>query len=492
MLAGVPTTSLATLRPAFADAGRLRRLAAAPSLRERSRALAGEAAYGWGSAPAARSVQPEKGGLMGFLRRVFLPQGYPRSVHPDYAPSRRWAFVRNLASGAASYFGTAAVVGAMGFGAIGPLTAGMAWMIRDSVDGLGRFAGSFYAHKADQDPRGWSVRGEIADTLGVVTESALAVAPQLFLVLAPVGNLLKAGGSAVKNAAQASIEKHQAVGDNVGEVRAKNNNQEMLASGLGVALGYGLDLVTRATVGPVAGPVVAAALGAVSLYAQIQYSRALQMHDLNPRSVRHIVESLLSEGRLPPPSRRRLLSDVVEEVKTAITGRKWIVGSPVEPLTRHPARFERLRELFSGRRYLVDFDGDALRLVLHRQADRRDTLAALVHATLLEVLRESPRYRQKLEQEGEEAARWWALEISVRAAPPTQQGLLEKLAALGWNTERIVRGSSELRAEWQVANAPEPPPLTLEQLRKRIYPPCQGGPAATCSASSKPARRSSS
>ncbi|MEW6282806.1 MAG: RUS1 family protein, partial [Candidatus Eremiobacterota bacterium] len=210
----------------------------------------------------------ESGGRGGFLMKSFLPVGYPDNVHPDYMPFRKWQFIRDVSAGITSFYATEAVVGAMGFGDVGFLSAGMTWMIRDAVDGVGKFGAAMIAPKADQDPHGYTVRGEFFSGAGTLMECALLAVPQTFPVMAPMANIMKALGNGTKTAAAASIEKHQALANNLGDLRSKNSNQSMLASALGAGLAYGLKVVGQMYLGPVAVPLLAALTTGVALYAQ--------------------------------------------------------------------------------------------------------------------------------------------------------------------------------------------------------------------------------
>jgi hypothetical protein len=408
----------------------------------------------------------------GLVRRLFLPQGYPDTVSPDYASSRRWAFLREVAGGAVSYFATSAVMGAVGFGAVGPITAGMAWMLRDSVDGAGKFAGSLLASRADQDPRGWAVRGDAVASAGLILESTLAVFPQTFLVTAPSANVVKAFGSTLRNAAAAPIEKHQARANNLGDVRSKNQNQQMLASVLGAGLGYGLDVAGRALLGPLAVPLTVGLLTAGSLYAQFRYAASLQMNDLTRTSLREVISEWLDRGSFPSPSPPSLGQRLRGDWRLLTgAGDHLELGSSLGPFIRDAARFDELRSLYAGRRYLLDWDGHRVRVALARDSGPEDQMAAVVQAAILERVARSPRFKALEKSRGEAAARRWAVEISLRATPRDMHPFLQELKARGWETERLILAPGSPRATWQAAPASALTPLDRQQLLALLQEP---------------------
>lgn len=381
-----------------------------------------------------------------FVRRLFLPSGFPDTVSPDYLASRKWALVREMAGGISSYYGTAAVINAMGYGAIGPLTAAMAWMMRESVNGVGKFAGSFLAPSADQNPREWSFYGQLINTLGVGLEASLAIIPEAYIGLGPAANVVKALGSTSREAAEAQVDKHYAIHDNIGEVRSKNSNQNMVASGIGSAIGYGLEIAGRSLLGPAAVPVIVAGASLLTMFAQARYARTLDMNDLNERALRQVARDHL-EGTYQPPEEPALLKGVVARWKENRHRQKLVMGSEVQPiLDRGLAHFQELKTLYADRNYLLDWDGETIRVVLAEASTTTDQALALMQAETLETLRGEEGFAQRLEQDRDGTIRW-ALEESKRRAP--QDGsFLEALKKLGWDTDRILVRARPVRADW--------------------------------------------
>lgn len=333
----------------------------------------------------------------GFFKNLMLPSKMPDSVSPDYVPSRRWNFLAEAAGATQSYLGTAAALGAVGIGN-GPLTVGLAWMLRDSIDGLGKFVGSSFGRQADRDPKGWVMKGEAVHAAGMLMESTLAVAPEAFLVIAPTANIVKAFGSTVKGAAQAPIELHQARDNNLGEIRSKNNNQSMIASIIGGAVGFGLEKAGTQLIGGAATPVLMAAATATKLFATQGYVRSL---DLNPvtekRAFTHVRKWLEISKKGPFPSTLKDLE----------------LGAPVADFVKNPQRFKELTHLYGEGNYLLDIHQEKIRVVLHQDSTAEDQLQAVVQASLIRILQGSPLYAAKIASEGDAAARDWLLRTSL-------------------------------------------------------------------------------
>ncbi|MCE7869936.1 hypothetical protein DYH09_06110 [bacterium CPR1] len=406
-----------------------------------------------------------------FFKRVMLPENFPTSVHEDYAPHRKWQFIRDVSAGMTSFYATSALVGAMGFGEIGPLSAGMTWMIRDAVDGVGKMGASLIAHKADKDPRAWFVKGEVFAGVGSLAETTLLLAPQTFPITAPLANICKALGTGTKNAASAAIEKHQALGNNLGDLRSKNGNQSMLASALGAGLAIAGQLVGERFLGPAAVPLLAVGTTALALFAQKKSVDVLQIYDITESGLRSAVRDWVKEGQLPGPGPSGGFFTWFPTPGGMFSNETDVkLGCSLEEITRDKAHFDELRSWYRDRRYMLDFDGkDNVQIALHPEAQPRDLVAAMVQAELLTAARTSQTFKELSKNQSREAARDWAIKTSLRAAPTDSQGFLEKLERLGWSTERILLSAGQARVTWQPGPAVDlGGPMDIKQFQQEI------------------------
>ncbi|MBT9586315.1 RUS1 family protein [bacterium] len=374
------------------------------------------------SGPGASDAQKN-----GFIKNLLLPGKMPDSVSPDYVASRKWNFLVELAGSTQSYLGTAAALGAVGIGN-GPLTVGLAWMARDAIDGVGKFVGSNFGRQADRDPKGWVTKGEYVHAAGMMMESTLAVAPEAFLVIAPTANAIKAFGATVKGAAQAPIELHQARDNNLGELRSKNNNQSMVASMVGGALGFGLEKLGASLIGDAATPVLMAAATASKLFATHGYVKSL---DLDPvtekRAFTHVRKWLELPKKGTYPSQLKELE----------------LAAPLADFVKDPQRFKSLTELYGNRNYLLDVHQDMVSVVLHQDSNSEDQLQAVLQASLIRLLQGSPLYHAKITREGDGPARDWLIRTSLGA-------VLDLVSSFAHDQDDPLRFNAEARrAHWE-------------------------------------------
>lgn len=359
--------------------------------------------YGEDGQQMTGSSKP-KGGGDGFFKNLLLPSKMPDSVSADYVASRKWNFLMELAGSTQSYLGTAAALGAVGIGN-GPLTVGLAWMSRDAIDGIGKFAGSQFGRQADKDPKSWVTTGEYVHAAGMMMESTLAVCPQAFLAIAPTANAVKAFGSTVKGAAQAPIELHQARDNNLGEMRSKNNNQTMLAGIIGGGLGFGLEKLASNYIGSAATPVLMAAATATKLFATHGYVKSLDLDPVTEKRVNKFVHKWLDVGK---PEGGEL--------------KKLKLGAPLADFVKDPQRFKELGDLYGSRNYMLDLQQDRIAVVLHQDSTPEDQLQAVTQATLIRILQRCPLYQLKIGKEGDAAAKEWLLKTSLGAVPDVVAG----------------------------------------------------------------------
>lgn len=288
------------------------------------------------------------------------------------------------------------------------------------------------------------------------------------MLLAPAGNVVKALGSSTRGAAQATIDKHQAISDNLGEVRSKNDNQQMVASGIGAAVGYGLEVAGKALLGPAVIPLLVGGAVAANLFSQSRYVQTLEMDHLNDRAIRRIARELLTENKIAEPDAGQPLSRLPQRILRGLHGSKAEMGAEVEPFVEDPERFGELRSLFAGRKYLIDWDGKRARVLLSEDSQPRDLFLAVFQLEALELLRGGAAYRDKVDSLGEEAAARWALETSLRVTPLDPEPLLGVLTRAGWEVERVLVRTTSLRAAWADPGAPALQPMSPEEFAKLL------------------------
>ena len=277
---------------------------------------------------------------LGFLGRVqakardfLVPANYPTSVSADYAPYRRWSALANAAATGADFFATQGIVAGLGVNVGLPMMALVAYFGKDALNGVGQFIGGAVARKADVDPKAWYMRSQVLNNSMRVAQSALVTVPGAFLAVAPVTNAVKAFASVMDGAAVANIDNHQAIAHNVGEMKARNGNQNLVSGAVGSGVAVGLSVAAQALLGPLGPPLAAAGMAGMAIFASHRAAKALKMDDLTDRVVRRLAHRQLAGSALPSPTELAAGSQKLPK------GTKLEVGCGLSDLVKNPRAF---------------------------------------------------------------------------------------------------------------------------------------------------------
>ena len=206
-------------------------------------------------------------GLAGFLRDLFLPEGYPDSVAPEYATFQAYDTLQGLCSYLRGVLSTAAILEGLGVGsaAASALAATQQTVVRDACGMLGsllfawRCAGHF-----DRDAKRWRLFADVSNDVGLTLDLlaplagtaagnyfgndddatpfflGLPAGKVAFLAVVCLGTVCKAWCGVAAGATRATLTAHFARADNLADVAAKEGSQETAVTLLGMALGWAL------------------------------------------------------------------------------------------------------------------------------------------------------------------------------------------------------------------------------------------------------------
>lgn len=391
------------------------------------------------------------GGLMTSAKGLFLPSNMPNSVSKDYLTTRRWAFLECLSGSVAGFCAGAAIGGALG---IHPVWGGAAMatfnLIRDRASQVTGFLASFLTPKADRNPRVWMVYGQALEHAGTVMDAASAMVPGALLPIAVASGIMRTAAGTMKGAAMANIGPRQAVADNLGEVGAKNGNQGFVASLGGALIGLAATSALTGTLGATGAPVLVAAAGSIlACLSQGMMVKALDYHPLNEMAVERIVEHLEKDPTQVVGPERRAWS----LLPTINHTDKLTLGEPVRPLLDKPERFQELKSLYQGRKYIVEVENSQPYIVLLDKCGPEDRFATVLQSTYIERLSTSEEFLKIQADQGQQAADRWLVEASLKKTPVDCRPLLEQLKEAGWSADALRFYDNGTRASIQPPSA---------------------------------------
>lgn len=182
------------------------------------------------------------------IRHAFFP--HRDEVYPDYWTYAKWRAVHRFFSSMNSVFATQSLLQAVGIGAQRslPAAATINWVLKDGLGRLGRLSvATQYGASFDADLKRFRFGTSILYCLALALEYATPLAPSAFLPLASLANVGKSVGLATYVATQPAFHKSFARGQNLADISAKSQGQQMVLDNLGLAVAVLLTHAVRAS-----------------------------------------------------------------------------------------------------------------------------------------------------------------------------------------------------------------------------------------------------
>ncbi|XP_054570423.1 RUS family member 1 isoform X2 [Eptesicus fuscus] len=237
------------------------------------------------------------------LLTVFLPQGFPDSVSPDYLPYQLWDSVQAFASSLSGSLATHAVLLGIGVGnADASVSAATAtWLLKDSTGMLGRIVFAWWkGSKLDCNAKQWRLFADILNDIAMFLEIMAPILPICFTVTICISNLAKCLVSVAGGATRAALTMHQARRNNMADVSAKDGSQETLVNLAG--------LLVSLLMLPLVSDCPSFSLGcfflltALHVYANYRAVRALVIETLNEGRLWLVLKHFLQRGEVLDPT----------------------------------------------------------------------------------------------------------------------------------------------------------------------------------------------
>ncbi|XP_019295048.2 RUS family member 1 isoform X1 [Panthera pardus] len=419
----------------------------------------------WWDFSGAFTVKPQRlaggaGGALGTaspplssLIAVFLPQGFPDSVSPDYLPYQLWDSVQAFASSLSGSLATHAVLLGIGVGnAKASVSAATAtWLVKDSTGMLGRIIFAWWkGSKLDCNAKQWRLFADILNDVAMFLEIMAPIYPIFFTITICTSNLAKCIVSVAGGATRAALTMHQARRNNMADVSAKDSSQETLVNLAG--------LLVSLLMLPLVSDCPGFSLGcfffltALHIYANYRAVRALVIETLNEGRLRLVLKHFLQRGEVLGPTS----ANQMEPLWTGFwPSQSLSLGVPLHRLTS--SVFD-LQQLVEGHQepYLLHWDlsQNQVQVVLSQMAGPETILRAATHGLVLEALQGDgplPRGLEELRNQvraGPEKDNWVIVRDTHQVLDKLFPKFLKGLQDAGWKTEKHQLEVDEWRATW--------------------------------------------
>ncbi|XP_020669194.3 RUS family member 1 isoform X1 [Pogona vitticeps] len=399
--------------------------------------------------------------LRAIFMSVFLPQGYPESVSPDYLAYQIWDTVQAFASSITGTLATRAVLKGVGVGdeSSTVTAATVTWILKDGTGMLGRilFAWS-KGSKLDCDAKRWRLFADMLNDVAILMEILAPAFPACFTFIVCLSGFFKCIVGVAGGATRAALTMHQARRDNMADVSAKDGSQETLVNLAGLLCS--LLLIPLVADNLCLTYFLYGLFTILHLYANYQAVRAVCMETLNRARLGLVLRHFLQYGIVPSPAatnpQEPLLPGFHKQLRVTL-------GAPLHTVA---SRVTDLQSALEGNstNHLIFFsqDAGAVSILLHRQAGSVDVIKACTHALIFEALlywdvtscileKESLlKLQHQLHKEvsnQDSAVVSETHQLLERIFPK----LLTGLTAAGWVIDRNLLGPEEWRVDWTIA-----------------------------------------
>lgn len=238
------------------------------------------------------------------LKSAFFPRR--ELVTPDYWEYVKWRGLHRLFSSMSSIFSTQSLLLAVGVGAKKtlPAAAGINWVLKDGLGRLGRLTmATRFGESFDSDLKRFRFASSLLYGGALALDYLTPLVPGYFLPMAAVANIGKSIGLTTYISTQPAFFKSFAKSENIADITAKAQAQQMAIDTLGLALAVSLNLAVRrnATYARMLPLAMFPILIPGDLYAIYHELRSVHLRTLNKERAEFVAECFVNSGNIPTP-----------------------------------------------------------------------------------------------------------------------------------------------------------------------------------------------
>ncbi|KAL4451307.1 hypothetical protein ABPG77_009379 [Micractinium sp. CCAP 211/92] len=354
-----------------------------------------------------------------------LPQGYPDSVAPQYAPYMRARAWQYLFGGALSVFTTRSLLASLGVAnkASGEAAAAINWAVKDGAGRLGRFLFARWGRDLDCELKQFRLAGDLLMEAGAALELSTAMVPGAFLPLACTANLAKNLAAVAIVSTRAPIYRTFALRNNLADVTAKGESVANLADVVGTALGIALAKTNL----PVVPTFTVLSLGYI-IASRVEVDTVILPY-LNRARLSYVARSFCQTGAVPGLEEGNKQEPIMPW-RDPHVGRV-VLGATVEEACSGPQQLQEALGTFSGRQYALTYRRDTGKCyaLLKQGANTQAVLQAALDAHCLLWLVDSAAQQQKEAAMPTAVAPWPGTQAADQALAGSSGGVASKLQA---------------------------------------------------------------
>ncbi|EME26673.1 Protein root UVB sensitive 1, chloroplastic [Galdieria sulphuraria] len=317
------------------------------------------------------------------LSTFFLPEGFPESVGDSYLQYSIWRGIQNIISNISQVLSTQALLLAAGVGRTHSetLAAATAWAWKDGIGQVGRLFTAVLGNQYDADPKRWRLVSDLLYDIGLSLEILSPAFSKYFLFMAALGNISKSIAFAIGISCRYSVLKTFVRRENLGEISAKNDAQNVVTGMLGTLIGVWMSKCL-----PAAPKVrLGVFLFFTAIYSFFNYKsmQVAELTTINRQRGNILAHSYLMFQNVPSVSMSNSYERFVPLFPTVFQYPHVRLGVGLTELSISIEKIANYTRQFSKEKYILSLSDGEIRVALHRNHESVDLLQLLLHIAFI-------------------------------------------------------------------------------------------------------------
>ncbi|RHZ82355.1 hypothetical protein Glove_109g127 [Diversispora epigaea] len=327
-----------------------------------------------------------KGSIKQSLSAMFLPVGYPDSVHECYAKFHFWLGLETFIGSSTGVLCSQAMLSSLGLGHAEAAAGAVAiqWVLKDGFGEIGKlFFIKRFAYSFDSHPKTWKMISELFAITGYFLQLCTCIVrPSFFLPLASLGNAFESIQYSILGACHMAFVRNFALSGNVGDVVAKDDAQMSFAHLLGMLCGIGMITVSHE---PAFLFTCFTAFAPFNVYITLALLNSAQFEILNQAKLALIARQYIDCDKVP----------TMEELKDREIGfGEWIrpgkspIGVKIKLGVTASEAFRRTEDMMDSldvlwnENYLQSYHphSNTINILYHSDAESNDVIKSILHS----------------------------------------------------------------------------------------------------------------
>ncbi|KAK4510062.1 uncharacterized protein ATC70_006231 [Mucor velutinosus] len=388
------------------------------------------------------------------MREMFLPVGYPESVHDCYKKFHAWLFLETYVGSAIGVLCSQAMLASLGLGTMEATGGAVAiqWVLKDGIGEIGKlFFIKRYASSFDSHPKTWKFVCEIFSTVGSFLQLCTSVVtPKLFLPLAAAGNMFELIHESIWIASHMTFTKHFSPNGNIGDIVAKDDAQMSTAHLMGMLTGVGLISVSHS---PMFLFGVFAVLSPINIWSTTKMLHAAKFEILNQAKLTLLSREFIDSGAVVEYDKLKdreigfgeWIKPTYGKNKKGSIAVNLKLGPSAEQAYGVAGEVEGVVQVLKHENYLLNFHNNTMWVMFHQDAGSNDVIRSILHSLKFH----DSLSKANITKEADWNGYICTLEDSLAWTKENYPKFVAELDQKNWQSDIVYWNDSGMRLKWK-------------------------------------------